>query len=292
VFIIPMFIFRNRIGWNTKGDDLVLLPGGLVLVAIWSWIFTWSGPVWFTLVGYAGYLLIKRYVKGINAEWATAGWIAVITLLFTWYAYTYLPPRDYRPYAEGRNIPEQKVMGRPPVQEIYMLYRNKTTGQVEEFNASGAYPWDDDNYEYVDRRIVEVEPGIISPVQDFILSDIDGYDMTDDLLNEPTPVILVMMYNVATANTGCMDEIRSLAEVASANGWYVYGVSSSPFTRIEEVRHEHQLPFDFVQADEKVIKTAIRSNPGIMLMQQGTVLGNWSCAATPSFEEARQRIPN
>ncbi len=290
VFIIPLFIQRNRIPWNSKADDLVLLPGGLLLVAIWSWVFTWAGPVWFTLVGYAGYLLIKRITDGPKAEWAAAAWIAAITLLFTWYAYTYLPVRDYRPYAPGNSIPEQRTLGKPPVQEIYMLYRNKATGEVEEFNANGAYPWDDENYEYVDRRIVEIEAGVVSPVQDFILTDVDGFELTEDILNEPGPILLVMMYNVATANESCMEEIRTLAGQAFANGWYVYGVSSSPFPRIEEVRHEHQLPFDFLQGDEKVIKTVVRSNPGIVLMQQGVVKANWSCAGAPTFEEAQQHL--
>ncbi len=292
VFLIPMFIMRNRIHWNTTKDDMILLPGGLLLVAIWSWIFTWSGPVLFTLVGFGGYLALKRAWDGVKAEWAAALWITLITLLFTWYAYTYLPVRDYRPYAEGMNIPDQKQMGSPPVQEIYMLYKNLTTGKVEEFSAAGAYPWDDDNYEYVDRRIVEIEAGIVSPVQDFILTDVDGYEVTNDLLADPSPVMLVMMYNVTTANTSCMDEIRTLAEAAFANGWYVYGVSSSPYTDIEQVRHDHQLPFDFLQGDEKVIKTTIRANPGIMLLQEGTVKGNWSCVETPTFEEAQRKLGN
>jgi uncharacterized membrane protein YphA (DoxX/SURF4 family)/peroxiredoxin len=290
VFVIPLFIMRKRIGFNTTKDDAVLLTGGLVLVAVWSWIFTWAGPVIFTVIGFGGYLILKRVWDGEKAEWATALWIALLTIIFTWYAYTYLPPRDYRPYAEGRNIAEQKTMGKPPVQQIFMLYKNKTTGQVEEFDAAGAYPWDDENFEYVDRRIVEKEAGIVSPVQDFLLSDVDGNDITNDLLAEPSPLLLIYMYNVRKADTECMEQIKALADTGYKQGWYVYGVSASPFTEIEEVRHEHQLPFDFLQADEKVIKTAIRSNPGIMLLQQGTVKGNWSCAEAPSIEEASARL--
>jgi uncharacterized membrane protein YphA (DoxX/SURF4 family)/peroxiredoxin len=290
VFIIPLFLMRNRIGWNTRSEDLVLLPGGLLLVAIWSWIFTWAGPVWFTLVGYAGYLLIKRMLPGVRGEWATAGWVALLSLAFIWYTVNYLPVRDYRPYAPGKSISEQKGMGQAPKQDIFMLYRNKTTGVVEEFNASGTYPWDDDNYEYVDRRIVELEAGIVSPVQDFILTDVDGNDLTADILAEPGPVLLVMMYNVEKAASSCMPAIKALADQAYANGWYVYGVSASPFTSIEAVRHEYQLPFDFLQADEKVIKTAIRSNPGTLVLQEGTVKGMWSCATTPDFATANSVV--
>lgn len=297
VFILPLFIASFRkpgIQWNSTADDLVLLPFGLALVAVWSWIFTWWGPVWFTLVGYAGYLIIKRILQGPKAEWAAAGWASLITLAFAWWCVAHLPVRDYRPYAIGKNIAEQKLEAKPPVQQIFMLYKHKPTGEVKEYDASGAYPWDDADYEYVDRRIVELEAGIESQVQDFLLTDIDGYDITADVLAEPSPVLLIATYNVEKTSTANIAAIRTLAEAAFAKGWYVYGVSASPFTAIEEFRHhpDHQLPFDYVQCDEKTIKTAVRANPGILLLKEGTVMGKWHANDTPTVEEVQQRLGN
>ena len=295
IFIIPITIasfLRKDLGWNTTKDDLILLPGGLLLVAMWSWIFTWWGPVWFTLVGFAGYLVIKRIMQGAKAEWTAAAWIAVITLLFTWYGYAHLPIRDYRPYAVGKSIAEQKVMGKPPINQTFVSYRNKTTGEVKEFDSSKPYPWDDPNFENVENstRIVEIEAGIQSPVSDFALSTSDGSDITADILAEPSPILLVMMYNVEKSATECLPAIKQLADEAYKNGWYVYGVSASPWEAIEKMRHENQLAFDFAQCDEKTIKTAIRSNPGIMVLQQGAVRGLWHCNDTPSFEVAKATI--
>ncbi len=284
VFVLPMFLLRSRINWNDDGDDRILLPGGLLLVALWSWVFTWWGPLWFSLLGFAGYILIKRFRTAPAAEWGTAAWIAAITLAFSWWNHAHLPLRDYRPYAVGRSIAEQRTMGRPPVQEIYMIYRDKRTGQQKEYDSRGAYPWDDDNFEYVDRRIVEVEPGIDSPVQDFMLTDMDGVDVTDGILAEANPVLLVMMYNVEKGDRSCLPGIASLAHAAFSKGWYVYAVSASPFEAYEEVRHAYQLPFDMLQCDEKTIKTAIRSNPGIMLLQMGSVKGLWHCNDVPSLD--------
>jgi uncharacterized membrane protein YphA (DoxX/SURF4 family)/peroxiredoxin len=282
-FILPLFFRRAHIAWNTTKDDLIVLPVGLLLVALWSWVFTWWGPVWFTLLGFAGYLLVKRFMQAPRAEWTAAVWAAIITLVFSWWNYAHLPLRDYRAYAIGKNIAEQKVMGKAPVQQIFMLYKDKRNGEVKEYDSKGAYPWDDDNFEYVDRRIVEIEPGIDSPVQDFLLTDVDGTDITNDVLAEPTPVLLIMVYNVQKAATGNLSSIAALAQEAYAKGWYVYGVSASPFEQCEEFRHAHQLPFDFVQCDEKTIKTAIRSNPGVMVLQQGTVKGQWHRNDVPTL---------
>jgi hypothetical protein len=121
-------------------------------------------------------------------------------------------------------------------------------------------------------------------VQDFMLTDMDGVDVTDGILAEANPVLLVMMYNVEKGDRSCLPGIASLAHAAFSKGWYVYAVSASPFEAYEEVRHAYQLPFDMLQCDEKTIKTAIRSNPGIMLLQMGSVKGLWHCNDVPSLD--------
>ncbi|HNR54433.1 MAG TPA: DoxX family protein [Flavobacteriales bacterium] len=288
VFIVPLFLHRKRIDWNSSSDDKMLLPVGLLMVAVWSWIFTWWGPVWFTVIGYLGYLAIKRFIQGPRAEWITAGWIAVLSIVFTWYNYAHLPMRDYRPYAVGKSISEQMKSAKPPVNRTFVSYRNKTTGEVKEYDTTQPYPWDDDNFENVPNstRIEVIDPGVPSQVQDFRLSDMDGNDITTGVLEESSPVLLVMMYNVEKSDAHCMPAIKTLTEAAYAKGWYVYGVTASDLGKADELRHEMQLPFDFVQCDEKTIKTAIRSNPGVMLLQQGTVRGLWHCNDVPGFDEA------
>jgi len=288
VFIIPLFFWRKRINWNTQQDDLILLPISLVMVAIWSWIFTWWGPVWFTLIGFAGYLLIKRFMQSAKAEWASAGWVALISVVFIWMNYAHLPMRDYRPYAVGKSISEQMRTAKPPVNKTYVSYRNKTSGEVKEYDSSGPYPWDDENFENVPNstRVVEIEPGIASQVQDFHLVDVEGNDLTIGILDETVPVLLVMIYDVDKTDRSCMPSIKALADEAYKNQWYVFGVTASPFDKSEEFRHTEQLPFEMTQCDEKTIKTAIRSNPGLMVIQQGTVRGLWHCNDTPNFAEA------
>jgi hypothetical protein len=53
---------------------------------------------------------------------------------------------------------DQQEMVNAPKEQLILIYKHIPTGQVKEFDASGAYPWDDADYEYVDRRFVIMEP--------------------------------------------------------------------------------------------------------------------------------------
>jgi uncharacterized membrane protein YphA (DoxX/SURF4 family) len=304
VFVLPLFVvswFRKvpegwkgaRIPFNTAADDKVLLPGGLILVALWCWVFGWSFFLWFTLAGIAGYLLIKRFQQGVKAEWITALWITVLSLGFIWYCYAHLPLKDYRAYAVGKSISEQKALAKPPKNEIFLIYKDKNTGEEKEYPANN-YPWNDSawvaTHEFVKQRVNVLDPGVPSLVQDFRLTDQDGVDITDSVLAEHTPVLLIVMKTIEETKTGCLPTIKALTDAAYSNGWHVYGATATGLDDVEEFRHEHQLAFDFVTCDEITLKTMIRSNPGVVLLKEGRIMGQWHCNDVPTLEEAKKVV--
>lgn len=292
VFVIPLFIFRKRITFNTWGDDLSILPLAMVLLAFYCWVFAWWFPLVFALAVLGGYLMLKRLVEGPRGEWITAGWVAAATVAFMWYCIAFLPLRDYRPYAIGKSILQQRTEVKPPINKTYVSYRNLATGEVKEYLTSEPYPWDDPNYELVPNstRVEVVDPGVPSQVQDFILSDADGDDLTDEILEAPEPVLLVVAKTIRETRTRCQPAINRLAGEAQQAGWKVYGLTSSSYDESEEFRHAQQNPFDYLTCDEVTLKTVIRSNPGVVLLQQGTVRGKWPCSDIPSFAKAAKAL--
>lgn len=292
VFVLPLFIFRKRIQFNTWGDDLVLLPLALALLAFYCWVFAWWFPLLFAVLVFAGYFLVKWITDEPKGEWITAGWVSVATLVFMWLTLAYMPMRDYRPYAVGKSIVEQKLEAKPPVNRTYVSYRNKTTGEVKEYLTSEPYPWDDPNFENVanSTRVEEVEPGIASQVQDFILYNADGEDYTDTVLTAPGPVLLVVAKTIGNTRTKCQPSINALVAEARAAGWRVYGLTSSSYDESEEFRHANQNMFEYLTCDEVTLKTVVRSNPGLVLLQQGTVRGKWGCNNVPAFAKVAKLL--
>ena len=295
VFLLPVFIVSWRkpgIAFNSADDDKPLLVGGLLLVALWSWVFGWSFFLTFTLVGILGYLLIKRLVSGVKAEWLTAGWVTVLTVLFMWYCLEHLPMKDYRPFAVGKSIPEGMAVPegeKPDVYETVLTYKNMKTGEVKDFNSKD-YPWQDSTWVWQATENKLVQEGYHPPIHDFVLTDVDGVDVTEGIMTEANPVVLIISKDITEAATHCQPNINALAAEAFKDGWYVYGVTASGYEQIEEFRHTHQNAFDYLRCDGTVLKTIIRSNPGILLLQQGVVRGQWHCNDTPSIEEAKKAL--
>ena len=65
-------------------------------------------------------------------------------------------------------------------------------------------------------------------------------------------------------------------------------MSASSNEMIEEFRHEVQAAYPFYFTDETTLKTIVRSNPGLLLLKKGTIIGKWHHNDFPSFEELKQ----
>jgi len=103
-------------------------------------------------------------------------------------------------------------------------------------------------------------------------------------------VLLVVAKTIGETRTSCQPAINALAEAAQKAGWQVYGLTSSAYDQTEEFRHANQNMFEYLTCDEITLKTMIRSNPGVVVMQEGTIRGKWSCHDVPSFAKAAKTL--
>lgn len=119
------------------------------------------------------------------------------------------------------------------------------------------------------------EDGSMPPVHDFMLEDTQQ-DLAPILL-EKEKVMLVIVYNLAKADKNGFPKIKEITEKAIAKGYTVYGASASFTDDLLLAQKEYNLPFEFLFCDETTLKTMIRANPGVMILNKGTVTQkkNW-----------------
>ena len=119
------------------------------------------------------------------------------------------------------------------------------------------------------------EDGSIPPVHDFMLED-EQQDLAPVLL-EKEKVMLIVVYNLDKADKNGFPAIKQVAEKAIAKGYTVYGASASFTDDLLLTQKEYNLPFEFLFCDETTLKTMVRANPGVIILNKGTVTQkkNW-----------------
>lgn len=119
------------------------------------------------------------------------------------------------------------------------------------------------------------DDGEIPPVHDFMLED-EQSDLAPELLKKEK-VLLVIIYNLEKVDVNGFPAIKEVTTKAIAKGYTVYGVSASFTDDLVLAKEKYNLPFNFLFCDETTLKTMIRANPGVVLLDKGTVVEkkNW-----------------
>jgi uncharacterized membrane protein YphA (DoxX/SURF4 family) len=218
----------------------------------------------------------KRYKPVLRTREGHAVVIAtvLVCLLLGIYAIKHLPFIDFRAYRIGNNIPEQMKPEEQPIIE-YLFEKNG------EKVSSAKFLSEQDGYKYVSSKVLN--EGKIKPkITDYSVSSPEGEDKTQYTFEGLR--LLIVIADAKKASAKNIEAIRDLTkQLDSKVDCFVLTSSSSE--SMEAFRHEHQLAVPYYYVDAIVLKTIIRSNPGVALWKNGTVLGNWHHNDTPSAED-------
>ncbi len=301
-FLTLIILFRSgKIKLNTLVSDMFILPFTFIVVILFGgWLFGWMFPTYFLVATTILYFLLKGLrINQPKLDWFLILIFAILTYGFASYTYRHLPIKDYRPYATGKDINEQmksaEELGLQPTvyATIYSLV-NQETGESRTINSkeyldSGI--WKDKSWKIVhssDEPIV-LQRGYEPPITTFTVTDDDGNDIGDLLLNDPNFSFMVVMYDLSKTNTGRpLNDLRQLAEDATAHGMDFYAITSSSRDAAENFRQEHNLNFPIYGADEIFLKTIVRANPGLLLLKDGRIYGKWHANDLPDITKVEK----
>jgi hypothetical protein len=212
----------------------------------------------------------------------TVQWVLVISmgiaaLCLSLHCYYDLPLIDFRPYRVGTHIPSDMVIPEGmPADEYETILVYEKEGVAREFTLdSELQPWNDSTWHWVETRNVLVKEGYEPPIHDFNLTSFESIDITDSVLYSPDYTFLIVAYDLNKASKRGLEKIDGFAEQAVQNGYRVYGMTSSVLDVVREVDSVLNPSFEFYITDEITLKTMIRSNPGLMLLKEGTIIGKW-----------------
>jgi uncharacterized membrane protein YphA (DoxX/SURF4 family) len=227
-------------------------------------------------------LFIYRSRNQIQPSFSPAITVGVMVFSFVlsiglqWYTLRHLPIVDCLPYKIGNNIPEKM---QPPAGATHDVFSTvliyKKDGVEKEFTLDN-YPWEDSTWVFVDRKDKLIQQGNAIPeIKDFILTDYDGNNLTQMILSETRPVYLLLVRDPAIAGKGWESKIQRMQDQWYEGAYAMYGVTSASESAIENFKKDRSIEIPFLQMDGVAIKTAGRSTPCLLLIENGTIINKW-----------------
>lgn len=213
----------------------------------------------------------RNYITPILAP-ASHRWIIflafMLCFIFAYYVLMHLPLIDFRAYKVGNNVIEKMKLPENAKKDVYEYsWKFLQNGEEVIIKNEGAYPNVQGEYVGVDTKLIK--EGDKPAISDFFIEK-NGEDLTMEVLNEDK-LMLIISYNIRSSELEGYKAVKDLTDRALKKGYRVVGLTSSGEEKQEELIEKYNLGFEFLQSDETVLKTIVRSNPGILVLNKGTI---------------------
>ncbi len=236
--------------------------------------------------------------KEIKAIWSSSisilvnGVIGILTLGFGAYCYRYLPVLDFLPYKIGKSIPAQMEIPKGQVGDEFAIeytLKNRKTGEFKLINS----------IEYIKTKIYEnpewiyikasdpilIKAGYQVPIKDLKIKDEKENDYTQEILNNSNYNLLIVEYDLRNTEFEAQKEIKSLVNHLQERSIKSFGLTATLPSEAQKLLSPYAINYPIFYSDAVPLKSMVRSNPGIILLKNGVVLGKWSAHNVPAIQD-------
>ena len=198
--------------------------------------------------------------------------LAISLVLCFWMAYhvyNHLPLKDFRAYKVGVNIEEGMSVPQDAPKAIYeYTWKFDINGEEKVIVTQGEYP--DVDGEFIGVETEEVQAGYEPPIHDFTIEQ-NGNDQASLLLKEPK-LAMIIAYDLSQGKADGFSQLPEVTKKAEEAGYKVIGMSASSEEHAAALSSQYKFSFPFYFTDATTLKTIIRSNPGVVLLKNGTIV--------------------
>jgi len=221
---------------------------------------------------------------------SAALWGVIFITGVSFYCYYYLPVYDFRPYKIGVNIPQKMIVpenAEHAVYEVKLIYSKD--GKQKEFTMDN-YPKNDTTWTFVNSESRLIKKGYQPPIHDFTITSAEGADLTEKVLSNPSYTFLLIARKLNEAGDTNVDKINDIYDFSKSMKYGFYALTASLPDEIQSWTVNTGAEYPFYMMDDTTLKTIIRSNPGLLLIKGGTIIGKWPNTRLPKINEMKKLI--
>ena len=218
-------------------------------------------------------LFFKReYITPYFAR-ASHRWIVFLSFMlcfiFAYYVLMHLPAIDFRAYKEGTNIEQAMTVPAGAPEAVYDYnWKFRVNGEEKIYTTRGSYPTVQGEFLEVDTELVQ--KGYEPPIHDFSIEK-NGENHISEVLAEEK-LLMIIAYSLNRTETEGLQKLEEVIELARSKGYRVIGLSASGEDLKQQINEQYDLDLEWYFSDETALKTIIRSNPGLVKLEEGTII--------------------
>ena len=192
----------------------------------------------------------------------------VICIIYGNFVLNHLPVIDFRAYKIGANIEDgMEVPEGAPKAVFEYAWKFDVNGEEKVLVTNGDYP--DVAGEFIGVETKEIQKGYEPPIHDFTIEQ-QGEDFAALLMQE-AKLLIIVAYDLAKSDYEAFEGVKEVTDKAIEMGYKVIGMSASNEEWTDKIIKEYKLGFEFYFTDETTLKTIVRSNPGLLTLEKGTI---------------------
>ena len=243
-------------------------------IVLTNWQTFWKNVVLIILA-----ILLIALRKSVRELWQpwVEGVIAIVTIVlavaFMGWTKNHLPIKDFRPYKIGNHLPTLMEYPEDAEQDQYEITLVYEQNGVEQTFTIENYPKGDSTWTYVRTDSKLIKKGYEPPIHDLEIINAEGEDLTWDILESEEPVTLVVMYDLQKADKKQMDKVERLLG-DEAKGYILTGSGTDEI--ISFSLEYPALSECICTCDPVTLKTIVRANPGVVVLQNGVVIDKYN----------------
>ncbi len=318
-FVIWIFITQKRILPNTTKENMYILPIALGVILFFSFVFGWYFPVFFGFITLITALWMNRMGgKYLGNFWGSALAVVLICLLFVTYVLRYEPLKDYRPYAVGNNLRQKMFDGEEGKYISLLVYKNLKTGETKEYDASGqdyikSKIWENTkSWKYdtmITKEIIATRlPSITSQFNPTIaFSEIGKAEKTlkfvqrslrkahhanveleeislRDYITKAPLIYVLFSKDLTKIDKSELTDLKDIFYNTSKKHIPFVFVCNALRPQINAFRKQNHFPVATFSNDITELKAIARSNPALLVIANGKVIGKFPGKSIPSYD--------
>ena len=224
----------------------------------------------------------RRFVVNITAKnrWMVSLFTVFYIAFVETISLSYVPVLDFRNYAVGNNLREL-VQGENDTYKLVMAFEKD--GETRLFEQDSL---PDESWMFVENRSLLVAEGRKPVIGDFAILDWESdYDVAEDILADTGFVCIVVAEFLEEASVGRVDKINDLYDYCLDKNVAFLAVTASGEEDIELWRKRTGAEYPVYWADNMLLRSMTRANPGVVLLNDGVIVGKWNVAAMPEAEQ-------